>query len=75
LSQVPTVSGGNIIVEIRDWRRPNEYRYRCLSLGHRDRERAVRYAQVLVRWWKLTGTPPKMVWRRGRGPQPKERAA
>ncbi len=75
LFQDSTEFGGNIGLEIRDWRRPNEYRYRSLSLGHRDRERAVKYARVLVRWWRSTGVPPKLVWRRGRGRQPREAAA
>ena len=75
LFQDPTECGGNIGLEIRDWRRPNEYRYRTLSLGHQDRERAIAYAKVLVRWWKATGIPPKLVWRRGRGHLPKDVAA
>jgi hypothetical protein len=74
LFQDPTEFGGNVGLEIRDWRRPNEYRYRTLSLGHADRDRAIRYAKVLVRWWKRTGIPPKLVWRRGCGPLQKETA-
>jgi hypothetical protein len=75
LYQDPEDSGGNICLEIRDWRQPNQYRYRGLSLGHQNRERAIRYAKVLVRWWMRTGIPPQLVWRRGRGPLPKEVAA
>jgi hypothetical protein len=66
--------GGNIGLEIRDWRRPNEYKYRTLSLGHPDRERAIEYAKVLVRYWRRTGKPPRLVWRRGCGPLPKAAA-
>jgi hypothetical protein len=65
--QNPAYNAGNISLEIRDWRQPTQYRYRALSLRHKDRERAVRYARVLSRWWKRTGTPPAMIWRRGRG--------
>lgn len=61
-------SGGNLCIEIRDTRFPGEYRYRCLSLHHQEREKAIRYARVMARWWKLTGTPPKIALRRGRGP-------
>ena len=61
----------NIMLDIRDWRQPDKQRYRTLSLGHHDRERAVRYARVLSRWWRRTGNPPRMMWRRGRGPLPK----
>jgi hypothetical protein len=64
-------SGGNVCVEIRDARFPSEYRYRTLSLGHADREKAVKYARVMSRWWKHTGCPPRIVWRRGKGPLPK----
>jgi hypothetical protein len=61
----------NIMLDIRDWRRPNEVRYRTLSLGHNDRDRAIRHARVLSRYWRLKGRPPKMLWRRGRGPLPR----
>jgi hypothetical protein len=70
LFQAPNYSGGNICVEIRDTRFPGQYRYRNLSLGHADRERAVKYAKVMSRWWKQTGHPPKITARRGRGPLP-----
>ena len=72
LFQDPEFSGGNIQVEIRDARRPGEERYRTLSLGHRDQERATRFARLMVRWWLRTGMPPRIVWRRQvRGPRPK----
>jgi hypothetical protein len=62
----------NIVVEIRDHRQPGVYRYRSLSLGHADRERAIKYAQVLVRYWRIYGKPPALVWRPNRhGPQPR----
>jgi hypothetical protein len=67
--------GRAIYVEIRDWRQPLRYRYRMLSLNHADRERAKNYAKVLVLFWRVSGRPPSMSWRRGRGPLPKEAAA
>lgn len=70
LFQSPRYSGGNVCIEIRDARLPG-YRYRNVSLGHKDRERAVKYARVMSRWWKHTGRPPKIALRRGRGPLPK----
>jgi len=72
LFQTPGFSAENIQVEIRDARRPGEWRYRTLSLRHQDRERAIRFAKVMVRWWRRTGKPPRIVWRKQiRGPQPK----
>jgi hypothetical protein len=68
----PAASGGNICVEIRDARRPGEERWRTLSLRHNDKERAIRFAKVMVRWWLRTGKPPRIVWRRQMsGPKPK----
>jgi hypothetical protein len=69
--QDPAECGGNIVLEIRDARRPG-YRYRSLSLGHADRERAMRHAEVLSRWWRQSGRPPRLVWRRGRGVLPRD---
>ena len=65
---------GIIQVEIRDARQPG-FRYRCLSLHHSDRLKAIKHAKVLSAWWRRTGRPPTMVWRRGRGPEPKHLAA
>lgn len=67
LFQQPGECAGHICIEIRDWRQPQAYRYRTLSLGHFDRERAIRYAKVLSRYWRMYKVPPKMVWREGRG--------
>lgn len=70
LFQEPGEFGGKIGLEVRDWRQPGEYRYRSLSLGHSDREKAMKYASVLVRWWRATGKPPVLSWRTGRrGPK------
>jgi hypothetical protein len=69
----PEYSGGNICVEIRDARRPGEERWRTLSLRHKDKERAIKYAKVMASWWVLTGKPPRIVWRKQpTGPRPKE---
>jgi len=66
------VMSPNILVEIRDARRPGEERWRTLSLRHNDKDRAIRFAKVMVRWWRRTGKPPRLVWRQQRhGPMPK----